>query len=127
MDTRFIVRGSDGSIDVTASSAKFATALTEFAKGEVPADTIELAVETVFDRYPAGLTMPALIHYSVTQLEASSEQYRALSDRVHSYVTGQFASGKGRLDIAKGKGGGVKRLACPGEPIPARAEKPAKL
>lgn len=127
MDTKFVVRSSDGSVDLVASATKYGEALAEWAAlNEVPSETIEAAVEAVFDSHPSGLSMPALVHYAVTELKADPAQFKAMQDRVSAYIKGQCANNTGRLNVAKGKGGGATRLARPGEAIPARAEKPAK-
>ena len=122
---KFTKRGSDGSVDVSASAKAYAEALTKWcAENEVASDTIENAVETVFDRFPgARLPMPALLSLSVQELGATPEQHKTLTDRVHAYVIGQCAKNTGRIDIGKGKGGGVSRLAKPGQAVPARPAK----
>jgi hypothetical protein len=118
------VRDSSGAVDVAASANAYATALTKWcAENEVASDTIELAVETAFDRHPGRLPMPALLSAAVNELAPEPAQFKTLSQRVHDYVRGQAKLG--RLDIGKGKGGGVERLARPGEPIPAKPAKSA--
>lgn len=126
---KYTVFGSDGSADVAASVAAYAQALTSWkAENEVPTEVIEAAVEAVFDRFPGQrLSMPALVHEAVSELQGTPSQHKALSARVQSYVTGQCGTGDarntGRIDIQKGVGGGVLRLARPGEEIPARPAK----
>ena len=121
---KFTVRDSSGSVDVAASANAYATALTKWcAENEVASDTIEMAVEAVFDRHPGRLPMPALLSAAVNELGATPAQFKTLTDRVHSYVSGQAKTG--RLEIGKGKGGGVSRLARPGEPIPVKPAKTA--
>lgn len=122
---KFTVRGSSGSVDVVASANAYAKALTEWvAQNELSSETIETAVEAVFDRFPGQrLPMPALLSLSVAELGASPDQHKTLTARVHAYVTGQSADNTGRIDIGKGKGGGVSRLALPGEEVPARLAK----
>lgn len=121
---KHVVRTADGSVDVTASMEAYGTALREWsARNEVPSETIEMAVEAVFDKHPQGLSVPALVHFAVSELSSDASQFKALQVRVHGYVTGQSAQNTGRLHIAKGKNGGAKRLARPGELIPAREEK----
>jgi hypothetical protein len=126
---KFTVTGEDGSVDVTASAAAYAKALTDWkATNEVPTETIEMAVEAVFDRFPSQrLSMPSLLSMSVHELGATPDQHKALTARVHAYVKGQCgldtAKNTGRVDIAIGKGGGVLRLSLPGQPVPARPAK----
>lgn len=121
---KFTRRGTDGSVDVAASANAYAKALTEWAaQNEIPSAEIETAVEAVFDAHEGRLPMPALVSFAVQELSAAPEQFKTLSDRVHAYVKGQAEVG--RLNIGKGKGGGVARLARPGEPIPAPVAKTA--
>jgi len=122
---KFTKRGTDGSVDVAASASAYAKALTEWvAQNEIPSDTIETAVEAVFDRFNGQrLPMPALIGLALQELQATPDQHKTLTNRVHAYVSGQSAKNTGRLDISKGVGGGVLRLSLPGQEIPARPAK----
>lgn len=126
---KYTVIGSDGSADVAASANAYAKALSAWkAENEVPTETIEAAVDAVFDRFPGTrLSMPALLHEAVSELQGTPAQHKALTARVQSYVAGQCGTGDnrntGRLDIQKGVGGGVLRLALPGDEIPARPAK----
>jgi len=113
---KFTVRTADGSVDVTASTQAYSTALNDWvAKNEVDVSKIESAVETVFDRHTGRFPMPALVSAAVTELGASPDQFKALSTRVHTYVRSQVDSG--RLAVTKGQKGGVSRVTRPGEPI----------
>lgn len=122
---KFTQRGADGSVDVAASANAYAKALTEWsAQNEIPSDTIETAVEAVFDRYnDQRLHMPVLVGFTLQELQATPDQHKALDKRVRAYLKGQCAENTGRLDIMKGVGGGVLRLARPGQEIPARPTK----
>lgn len=116
------VRDSSGSVNVASSANAYAEALTKWcSSNEVASETIETAVEAVFDRHPGRLPMPALVSAAVNELGSTPAQFKTLSDRVHGYVRGQAKLG--RLEVAKGAGGGVSRVCLPGEEIPA---KPAK-
>lgn len=120
---KYMVRGTDGSVDVAASANAYALALTKWvAENEVPATDIETAVEAVFDQHKK-LPMPALLSAAVNELGSTPAQFKALTERCGAYVRGQAALG--RLEIAKGKGGGVSRLALPGQPIPVKPAKTA--
>lgn len=120
---KFVVRGTDGSVDVAASAGAYALALTKWvAENEVPVTDIETAVEAVFDQHKK-LPMPALLSAAVNELGATPAQFKALTERCGSYVRGQATLG--RLEITKGKGGGVSRIALPGQPIPAKPAKTA--
>ncbi len=121
---KFTQRGADGSVDVAASANAYAKALTEWsAQNEIPSDTIETAVEAVFDRFDGRIAMPALVGLSLQELQATPDQHKALDKRVRAYLKGQAADNTGRLDVMKGVGGGVLRLARPGQEIPARPAK----
>ena len=124
--------GSDGTVDVAVSAQAYADALTAWkAENEIPTDRIEAAVEAVFDRFPGSrLAMPALLHEAVSELQGTPAQHKALTTRVQKYVAAQCGNTKetrntGRLDIQQGVGGGVLRLALPGQDIPARPAKKA--
>lgn len=121
------VFSNDGTADLTASTNAYAKALADWKQAnEIPVDQIEAAVEAVFDRFPdQRLPMPALLNLTVAELSTSPAQFKTLQNSVHGYVTGQSAKNTGRIDIAKGKNGGVQRLALPGQPVPARPAKSA--
>lgn len=117
---KFTQRGADGAVDVAESAKAYAKALTEWAaQNETPTDTIEAAVEAVFDRFDGRIAMPALVGLALQELKATPDQHKTLSTRVRAYIKGQNAENTGRLDIMKGVGGGVARLARPGQPVPA--------
>lgn len=118
---KHLVRDSSGSVDVAASANAYAEALTKWcAENEIASETIENAVEAVFDRHPGRLPMPALLSAAVNELGSTPAQFKTLTDRVHSYVSGQTKLG--RLEVGKGKGGGVSRICLPGQTPPAKAE-----
>lgn len=113
-----------GEADVAASANAYAKALTTWKTAhEIPSERIETAVETVLDRTNGKIPMPALVNFAVNELSQDPTQFKGLSQRVHAYVTGQ--KNTGRLTVTNGKGGGVQRLARPGQPIPAKAAKSA--
>lgn len=113
-----------GEADVAASANAYAKALTAWKTNhEIPSERIETAVETVLDRTNGKIPMPALVNFAVNELSSDPSQFKGLSQRVHAYVTGQ--KDVGRLTVTNGKGGGVLRLARPGQPIPAKAAKSA--
>lgn len=129
---KFSKLGSDGTYDVKLSMEAYGAALTAWkAENEIPTDRIEAAVESVFDRFDGQrLAMPALLHETVSVLDGTPAQHKALTARVQKYVAAQCGNTKetrntGRLDIQQGVGGGVLRLARPGQEIPARPAKKA--
>lgn len=120
---KYTVRNSSGEVDVAASANNYANALTSWkSENEIPVADIEAAVEAVFNKHPK-LPMPALLSAAVNELSDAPEAFKALTERVGAYVRGQATLG--RLEISKGKGGGVSRLALPGQPIPVKTAKSA--
>lgn len=108
---KYTVRGSNGSVDVTASAAAYAAALTEWVKSnEIPTDRISNAVSAVLDSFPGQrLPMPQLLSLACQKLGSTPDQFSAVSEHVRAYVRGQAEAGS--LVIVKGKGGGVGRPA----------------
>lgn len=112
----YVVRGSNGSIDSTATVAKFQTELAAFETGTAEEQSnIAGAVSAVFDENPKGsrITMPTLCSLAVAKLNAEVTNYQALSDKVHAFVKANTDT----YSVAKGKGGGVGRIAD----LPAKA------
>lgn len=112
---KFVVRDATGSVDVNASAAAYAVALTKWvAENEVPTDRIQAAVSAVFDRFPGQrLTMPALLSLAVVELGASPAEHKVMTDRVHAFVRASATGENATLVIAKGKGGGVSLKQAP--------------
>lgn len=124
---KFTVRDSNGSVDVVASVSAYNKALNDWVSAnETPIEVIERAVEAVFDSHPSvsRLPTPFLTSLAVQEIKADPSQFKTLSARVSAYIKGQCADNTGRFDVLKGNGGGVARLARPGEPIPPRSVKP---
>lgn len=107
---KFTVRNASGMVDVAASTAAYAEALTAWvAENEADTQRLTDVVNAVFDRFPGKtLPMPALLSLVVTELGATPAQYKAVTDRAHAHVRCMAGEG-GTLVIAKGKGGGVSR------------------
>ena len=119
---KFTVRDSVGSVDVDASVAAYAQALSQWVvENETPLDKVERALEAVFDERPnTRLPTPFLVSLTVQEMKQDPSLFKSLSNRVAAYIKGECANNTGRLHITKGKGGGVMRLARPGEEIPSR-------
>lgn len=115
---KFTVRDSNGAVDVKASVGAYTKALGSWVSAnETPIESIESAVEAVFDSHATRLPTQFLVSLAVQELDTAPEQFQSVSNRVSAYVKGQVASG--RFDSTKGKGGGIARLARPGEPVKA--------
>lgn len=111
---KFTSFDANGEADVAASANAYAKALTTWkTQNEIPTEQIETAVETVFDRATGVLPMPALVSFAVSEISQDPAQHKALTKRVHAYITGQKLAG--RLSVKQGKMGGVTRLARVGE------------
>jgi hypothetical protein len=116
---KFTVRDSNGSVDVGASLASYSKAINDWVSvNETPVEVIERAVEAVFDSHTSRLPTPFLASLAVQEMNADPERFQSLTNRVTTYIKGQVASG--RFDSTKGKGGGIARLARPGEPLPSK-------
>ncbi len=123
-----LVRSTDGSVDESASTQAFASALSKhIAERETETSTIAAAVGEVFDQYlGVSINMPALCNFTLAKLNAQPENYKVLSERVAAYVR-ENAQGKDLSEkdakesiwerpdslfvIGKGKGGGCYRRA----------------
>jgi hypothetical protein len=116
---KFTVRDSNGSVDVKASVGAYSKSLADWVSvNETPVDKIENAVESVFDSHSTRLPTQFLVSLAVQELGTPPDQFQSVSNRVAAYIKGQLASG--RLDSTKGKGGGISRLARPGESVSDR-------
>jgi hypothetical protein len=114
---KFTVRNSDGSVNVSQSTAAYTKALTDWvASNQTPVADLERAVDSVFDAHSSRIPMPALISLAVQNLSSDPTQFQALSGRVRTYVKSQCGEG-GRLQVVKGTHGGVERLARPSESL----------
>ena len=109
---KFTVRDSVGTVDVDASVAAYAQALTQWVNdNEMPVERIATAVDAVFDSRPnTRLPTPFLVSLAVQELQADPLLFKSLSVRVANYVKGECNSENGRFTVTKGKGGGVERL-----------------
>lgn len=115
---KYMVRGSDGSVDLKASVAAYHNALAKWvSENEISADTVRNAVDAVFNERGEGtrLTLPILVSYAMGKIDHSPAQYTAIESRIRA-----FLKGNARFESTKGKGGGVARLALDGQPLPAK-------
>ena len=106
----FVLRDSDGSIDVAGTVQKFEDELLVYlAERETEEEQVSAAVHAVFDAHKgARINMPAVVSLALQHLSVTPATYQALSTKVQEYVR----SNNGVLfTIAKGKGGGVSRNA----------------
>jgi hypothetical protein len=108
----FAVRDDSGDVDVDATCEKFAQVLLQYqAERETESATIGAAVNAVFDQHRgATINTPAITSLVLQRLNAQFEQYKVLSERVHSYIRSNAGEkGSALFRVAKGKGGGVSR------------------
>ncbi len=115
----YVTRTPDGNIDVQATHVKFTQDLNKFMQMEkADAEVIAKAVEKVWQDNPDSktLTMGAVVHYAMQNLEYPPEGFTDLSERVADFIRNK----PGLYKINKGKGGGVTRVAegAPGSQAP---------
>jgi uncharacterized protein (UPF0335 family) len=120
--SKILVRGADGLVDLDATVLAFRGTLEVYiAERETENALIAQAVHEVFDQYKgASINMPALLHYVLQKMDATPANFGVLGERVSEYVrenavtetnaSGIFKNVKGIFKIAKGKGGGCKRV-----------------
>jgi hypothetical protein len=115
------VRSSDGSVDVSASVAKYTEALASWvSENEYDVEAVAAAVNTVLDANAGKrIAKETLVDFASRELGATVDTFRALTTRARHYVDGQIEAGL--LFSVKGPGGGVSREA----PAP-KAPKTAK-
>jgi hypothetical protein len=108
---KYTVTGTDGSIDISASAAKYASVLTAWVtENEINPGEISSAINTVLGTSPNGrVAMPRLLNETVMKISSNPDNFSVMQKRVHAYITGQSKAGK--LFIVKGKGGGVTAIA----------------
>ncbi len=108
----FLVRGADGSCDLDATVLKFRGELEKYlAQRETEDAGIAAAVHEVFDTYKgANINMPALQGFVLQKMGATPANWAVLGERIADYVRSQAGEG-GLYKIAKGKNGGVRRVA----------------
>lgn len=118
MDKFVVYDATTGETDVAATVAAYATALTSWkSTNELPTSQVEAAVEAAFDSSEGERTlMPLLVNSAIVVLNVQPDNYNAAEAQVRRYITGQAKTG--RLSVVRRKGGGVSRLARPGEPLP---------
>lgn len=98
-----------GSVDVAATLAAFEAQVLEFVEFEETLGArIETALQATFDQYRGQtLTMPSLVNVALVHLQVTPDTFAAYSAAVAEYVRNRPEEYK----IAKGKGGGVSRIA----------------
>lgn len=125
MDTRYIKRNDDGSVNFNESVNEFSVALRDWVKAnEVGADALDTAIDSVFDENKdkdgkdIRLPKSGLVTLAVTRLGLNTTQIAMVTERMSKYITNNP-----RFLTVKGKHGGVQRLALVGQPIPAVEKK----
>ncbi len=110
-----LVRNSSGAIDPVATTAKFAAELEALKAREADrVSKVADAVHAVFDEYPgASINMDAVGSLTAQKLGVSLEDMADTAEAARDYVRSNVSEFK----IARGKGGGAKRLSD----VPAEA------
>lgn len=107
----YAVRNVDGSVDHEATLEKFASDLFRFEElHDREQQVIGGAINAVFDEYQgARLNTPFLVGQVLKKLNAQPENYKALSDRVVTFIRSNSQAEDSVFVISKGKGGGIGR------------------
>jgi hypothetical protein len=102
------VRNNNGSIDVEETVHEFTNQVTTLSEVEASLrNTIGIAVNAVFDSWgDKPMTMPTLCALAVAQMSVKQEDYSVAVAAVGVYVRSNVAT----FNVARGKGGGVRRL-----------------
>jgi broad specificity polyphosphatase/5'/3'-nucleotidase SurE len=106
----YVVRDAAGVVDQLATEEKFQTELASWLENvEAQTVLISAAVHQVFDTHKgANINMPALVSLAMAGMNVNLANYTELSEKVHEFVQ----AGKDTVwHIAKGKGGGVRKIA----------------
>lgn len=127
-----LVPGTDGSVDVAASQAAFASALTKrVAELETESTVIgEEVLAILADRKGQPIVLPTLCSMVASRLNAQPENFATLTKRVADYVranaqgeknkaTGEVERPDSPIFIGRGKGSGVALRAD----MPVKSEK----
>lgn len=102
---------SGGLVDLEATLKAVAEAVTSYnVTLSNDMDRIGQAVHAVFDQYKgSAVNMPALTSLTIAKLgNVGPSEYQAMGERVHAFVKANEGT---VFQIAKGKGGGCKRIA----------------
>lgn len=103
------VRYTDGTINEAATLESFKTQVVELIdEEELLGGRIETALQATFKQYRGQtLTMPSLVNVVLVHLTVTPDKFACYSAAVAEYVRNRPETYK----IAKGKGGGVSRIA----------------
>ena len=116
----FVVRSSNGSVDSDATMAKFQSTLSSFiSESETESETIGSAIEAVLETHKGSrVNLDFLVSSTCRALNAQPENFKVLGDKVRQFVkdnscdkndAGMPSDSTKRLNVARGKGGGVGR------------------
>ena len=105
----YVQLGTDGNPNRDEAIARFSSQLDEYiASSRETIDRIATAVHAVFDSNRGQrLQMEPLLHLSLIQMGAQPSELTRLRTMIHSFIQASTEVFK----VAKGKGGGVMRLA----------------
>jgi len=111
----YMVRGTDGTPDTSATLNKFSADLDNYiASRETEQEVIAAAVNVVFDAHKGvRMNVPFVISQALTALNVSAHphMFNTLTQRVHAYISDNSKGDNSLFQIAKGKGGGCSRRA----------------
>ena len=102
---QYILRSEDGTIDLDSTLIKFQADCEKYeAENSADNATVKDAINTIFDRYPSNINMPALVSLVAGELKATPAQFETIKDRVANVIKGDPS-----FKVAKGRNGGVSR------------------
>jgi len=107
---KYTVRNATGSVDINASISAYTQALSSWvAANETNQEIISNAVDSVFEKYQGqNVPMQALVSNAAMNISSDPNEFKMLSERVHTFVKGLVSQGS--LKVNKGKGGGVSKV-----------------
>ncbi len=106
---QYIVRDSNGNLDVTATMSKFESDIVSYdasTRGDL--ETTAATIEAVFKKFNnANINMPALVSMVTAELKATPDTFALIAERVKNVV-----ASSPKFSVQKGRNGGVKFIAA---------------
>ena len=119
----YLIRGSNGAVDLDATLEKFRGDLTDHITAlEVAEARMASAVSSVFDANKGKrIQLPVLKNLALSQLGFEHSEYAAMFELCDTYIHANAGErGKSIFGISKGKGGGCVRWSDQPEATPAK-------
>ncbi len=102
---QYIVRDSDGNLDVTSTMAKFEAEIQSYdTLNRADLETTAATIEAVFKKHNnVNLRMPVLVSMVTAELKATPETFAVIAERIENVI-----QSSPKFSVQKGRGGGVK-------------------